>query len=196
MDMSSTKTPWVQGISRPAMATLPARFALYMNDATYSTSVLPVVIEGKQYAVIAYCLGSGRLQNQPQEVLPPFAVLYVSYPDKSARWEEVTPEDYANYGLVNLATNAYEQQTLGFVDPYAPGVTTEILQHTRSRYIHLISVVLEREWLLNSLTPTEEESKVARELQECVALLYKKFLLPYYQHVGRDFFAWMTRAAQ
>jgi hypothetical protein len=194
--MTSTETPWAQGITRPAMATLPARFALYMNDATYSTLILPVVIEQQQYAVVAYCLGSGRVQDQPQEVLPPFAVLYVSYPDKSVRWEEVTPEKYANYGLVNLATNAYEEQTLGYVDPYAPGVTTEALQHARRQYLHLISLVLEREWLLKPNPPTEEERTTARELQACVALLYKKFLLPYYQHVGHDFLAWMTRAAQ
>lgn len=155
------------------MATLPARFALYMNDATYSTFMLPVVIEQQQYTVISYCLGSGRVQDQPQEVLPPFAVLYVSYPDKSVRWEEVTPEEYANYGLVNLATNAYEEQTLGYVDPYAPGVTTEALQHARSQYLRLVSLVLEREWLLKPNPPTEEERTTARELQACVALLYK-----------------------
>ena len=178
------------------MATLPAHLSLYMNDATYSTNFLPVVIEGQQYAVISYCLGSGRLQDEQQAILPPFATLYIHYPDKAFRWKEVTPEDYPAYGLVDLPIDEYQQSYIGRLAPYAAGITVEALENAQSEYLRLICLVLERGWLLLHQSVTDEERTAARELQQQLNLVYDSLLMPYYQHVGRDFFAWTTRTAQ
>jgi hypothetical protein len=194
--MSTPQPNWLRGTTRPAMATLPAHLSLYMNDATYSTNFLPVVIEGEQYAVISYCLGSGRLQDEEQAILPPFATLYVRYPDKTFRWKEVTPADYPAYGLVDLPIDEYQQSYIGRLAPYAAGITEEALENAQSEYLRLICLVLERGWLLSHQSITDEEQTAARELQQHIGVVYDTLLLPYYQHVGRDFFAWMTRAAQ
>jgi len=63
-------------------------------------------------------------------------------------------------------------------------------------YERLVSLVLERRWLLTRHAVTAEERATAQELQECTRILYDKPLLPYYQHAGRHFLAWMERAAK
>lgn len=163
-----------------------------INTATLLSCVVPQVLDGNQYAVVAYCGRGGGREGIQQVVYPPFALVRVAYPDKTYQWIEVTSESFE---LSGLPLDEQNRPYLGVME------TAKEYGHrgrnaTIDLYNQLVSQVLERGWLLSEHQPTAEEKAVAHELQECIQLLYDKPLMLYYEYVGRDFFAWMTKATR
>jgi hypothetical protein len=185
---------WLEEALEDAFDAVPAHLLSppRINTATLTTCVIPQVMEERQYVVVAYCARGGGREGVIQMVYPPFAIVRVCYPDKTYQWEDVTSE---TLNLSGLPLDEQRRPYLGELEN-SKDFGTRGRNATIELYNQLVSQVIEQEWLIKSHHPTAEEQAIARQLQDCVRLLYIKPLLPYYQHVGRDFLAWMAHAAQ
>ena len=187
------KEYWLYGAFAAALAATPAHLREpRINDGTYETLTLPVVIDGKQYAMFSFCDQEAANPSKASRVSPPFASVYVAYPNKTFFWKDVTSRDF---GLTQWPLDEHKESYLGVLSRKHIHSIEEWVSATKE-YNRLVSLVLERKWLITAHFATQEEQKAARELQDCVRILYDKPLLPYYRHAGRQFLAWMERAAK
>lgn len=186
---------WLYGLFMSALASPPAKLKGQVEDfdggGNYSTMILPVIVGDKQYAMMSFCKISGSMPNDERRLYPPFASLSIAYPDKHTQWGELKRGDYGlNASLVDPDKVHY----LGVIEDN--GTSLDEWESAQARYPELISAAIEHRWLLTHHAVTKEERATAQELQDCARILYDKPLLPYYHHAGRQFFAWMERAAK
>jgi hypothetical protein len=190
-----TKEFWLYGALAVAMATIPThlkgRVEMLDGGGNYSTEVLPVVEGEKQYALLAFCDITGTRPGEERWLSAPFATVTIAFPDKKTVWRDTKA---ANFGLQPVRRPNDDGEYIGLID--RAGISVDELINARRRYPELISLVLERRWLLTRHTVTPEEQATARELQECTRILFDKPLLPFYRHYGSHFLAWMERAAK
>jgi hypothetical protein len=113
----------------------------------------------------------------------PVAACYISYPEQEVRWRQFDLSAY----IIPI--------------PIAPPLPkpTEVAVPTDSplatrRYLHLLSLILTRAWLVNRYPTTSEEKTVATELQVCMALLLPTELHTYYQQEAWQLLGWVARA--
>ena len=189
------KELWLYGAIAAALSSPPAhlkgRVEMMEGGGNYSTEILPVVTGDRQYALIGFCSITGFSPDQERWLTAPFATVTVAYPDKHVVWHDTKPVDF---GLSPTRHPGSPTEYMGLVE--REGLTLSELRNARSRYPQLVSMVMEQRWLLTRHPVTAEERATARELQDCVRILYDKPLLPFYQHAGRHFLAWMARAAK
>lgn len=190
------KEIWLIGAYAAVLASEPAHLRSQLapregGPQSQQTPVLPVVAGEKQYAQICFYKSDGPVYGKMPKIYPPFARVRVSYPDKKVHWDDVEPE---TLGLVGLPLTDNKVPYLGTLEK---GIfSMQEWRNANDRYDVLISLVFERRWLLTRHGVTTEERATAQELRDCTRILYDKSLLPYYQHEGRQFLAWMTRAAK
>lgn len=163
-----------------------------INTGTLLTCVVPQVLDGKQYVVVAYCGRGGGREGAQQVVYPPFALVRVAYPDKTYQWTEVTPESLE---LTGLPLDEQNRPYLGVIEE-AKDYGPKGRNATIDLYNQLVSQVLEQGWLVSAHQPTAEEKAIGHELQECIRLLYEKPLMPYYKRIGHDFLFWLAHATR
>ena len=189
------KEYWLYGLFTAALANPPAHLKgqveMLDGGGNYSTEIIPVVQGDKQYAQLAFCKVTGIRPGDERWITTPFATVTVAWPDKHIIWQDVRGRDF---GLVSVHKKGTLTEYAGQMD--RAGTTMAEFRQARSRYTPLVSMVIEREWLLTRHAVTDEERATARELQDCVRILYDKPLLPYYHHAGRQFFAWLERTAR
>ena len=190
------KEAWIIGAYAAVLASVPAHLRIQLQareggTQAQQTLVLPVVAGDKQYAFICFYETEGPVYGKLPKIYPPFASVRVSYPGKDVHWEDVKPE---TFGFINLPQTADKRPYLGLLESGASSM--QEWRNANARYDALISVVLERRWLLTHYSTTTEERAAAQELSDCTRILYEKPLLPYYRSAGRQFFAWMERAAK
>ena len=189
------KDYWLYGAIAAALSSPPAHLKreVEMMDGGghYSTEIVPVVLGDRQYAQMGFCYITGFSPGQERWLTAPFATVTVAYPDKHVVWRGTKPADF---NLMPTRHPGDPTEYMGLVE--RQGLTISEFSNARSRYPQLVSVVMEHQWLLTKHPVTAEERATARELQDCVRILYDKPLLPYYQHAGRQFLAWMARAAK
>ena len=189
------KEAWVLSAIMAAFAAAPLPLAKRVQPmeggGRYVAEIIPVVEAQNQYIVLTFCSISGSRPTDERRLYPPFATACVSYPDKQVRWEEIDDKIYAGNRSPLDPNNRYY---LGVVE--RSGITPAVWTAAHTQYVNLVSLVLERKWLVTKHAVTIEERATAKELKECVQILYDKPLLPYYQHEGRQFLAWMARAAK
>ena len=186
---------WLYGAIAAALSSPPAHLKreVEMMDGGghYSTQIVPVVLGDRQYAQMGFCYITGFSPGQERWLTAPFATVTVAYPDKRVVWRDTKPIDF---GLSPTRHPGDPTEYMGLVE--REGLTMLEFDNAERRYPELISKVMERRWLLTQHSVTVEERATARELHDCVRVLYDEPLLPYYQHIGRHFFAWMKRAAK
>jgi hypothetical protein len=186
---------WIYGALAAALAAPPAHLKWLAEEldggGNYTAAVLPVVEGDRQYALLAFCDVTGNNPSEKRYLTAPFATVSVLYPTKEVQWRDTKASDFK---LKTEPQPGYKTEFVGIVE--REGVSIAELDNADSRYPQLVSLVLERRWLLTRHAVTAEERATAQELQECTRLLYDKPLLPYYQHAGRHFLAWMERAAK
>jgi hypothetical protein len=190
----SVKQYWLEDALEDAFDDVPTQLLSppRINTATQLTCVVPQVIDGRQYVVVAYCSRGGGREGVKQMVYPPFALVRVAYPDKTYQWDEVIPESFE---LSGLPLDEQNRPYLGVIEQakdYGPRGRNAIIH----LYNQLVSRVLEQEWLVNAHQPIAEEKAVGHELQECIRLLYDKPLMPYYKYVGHGFLLWLAQATR
>lgn len=190
------KEYWLYGIFAAALASPPphlkGRVEALDGGGNYTTMVLPLVQGGKQYAMMSFCSVTGSRPTEERRIYPIFASLYVSYPDKKVEWRDVQSDNIRKTGRL---LDSYDKPYLGILD--RSGISVSEWQDARERYAPLVSLVIERRWLLaNNHVATFEERNTAKELQECIRILYDKPLMPYYQHYGSNFLAWIEKSAK
>ena len=186
---------WLYGAITAALAAPPAHLKGHVEmldgGGNYSAMVLPVVEGDKQYALLAFGSVSGHSPSEERRIYPLFAAVKVSYPARQVQWLDLHE---GSFGMRTTLFDAQHTPYLGVIDRH--NLTVDEWTSARQRYPPLVSLVMEREWLLTRHAVTNEERATARELQNCVRVLYDKPLLPYYHYAGRQFFAWMERAAK
>ena len=188
--------PWILGAFAAVLTSIPAHLHTKLasrdgGSQPQQTRVLPVVAGDKQYALICYYETSGPVFGKMPLVYPPFASVQIAFPGKQVQWADITPKQV---GLFTVLLTPEKEPYLGALE--RKDITMQEWRNADSRYDLLISRVLERQWLLTKHPVTAEEHTTAKELQDCVRILYDKPLLPYYQHEGRQFLAWLARAAK
>ena len=190
------KDPWLISALMAALSGAPAPLAKRVQPteggSRYVAEALPIAEDNKQYVLYTFCTASGG--NRPgneRRLYPPFAVARVSYPDKQVAWRVVEKKSAESNGAL---LDSDKQPYLGNIE--RAGVTPSEWTDARVRYNELIVLVLERKWLVTHHAPTAEERLVAKELEDCIQIVYDKPLMPYYRLNGRQFFAWMERAAK
>lgn len=187
---------WIMGVYAAVLASIPAHLRNQLEpreggSQCQQTHALPVVAGDKQYALICYYKSDGPVYGKMPKIYPPFACVNVSYPNKETHWADVKPEAL---GLINLPITEDKVPYLGTLERGV--ISMQEWRSANDRYDVLISLVFERHWLVTRHAVTKEERATAQELQDCTRILYDKPLLPYYQHNGRQFLAWMERAAK
>lgn len=184
------------GVYAAVLASVPAHLRNQLEPREggpqfQQTYVLPVVAGDKQYALICFYKSDGPVYGKQPKLYPPFACVKVSYPNKETHWDDVKP---TALGFTNLPITEDKVPYLGTIE--RGGTSMQEWRSANERYDVLISSVFEHCWLLTRHAVTAEERAAAKELQDCTHILYDKPLLPYYQHEGRQFLAWMERAAK
>lgn len=191
------KEAWLIGAFAAVLSSVPPHLRNTLEPRegglqSPQTHALPIILGEKQFVVISFYKSDGPVYKKPLKIYPPFASVSVSYPNKEVKWSDVTP---TSFGLINLPITESNTPYLGVLEQNGTSSIRE-WRNADARYDQLISLVLERRWLLTRQAVTPEEQATARELQECTRILYDKPLLPYYRHVGRHFLGWMERAAK
>lgn len=184
---------WHINFDIDAMNAVPAHLQRFLetNESLYISATLPVVVGAdEQWLLTAYCEHSGYRERDPTDIYAPRVLQWIHYPSGEFRWEEPAPNAY---GLATAVQDDFGL-CLGPIErDHLPGNTW----HEASlAYFPLVRRVIERRWLVTAYPPTAEERETARALQACVAAYFDKPLLPFYQHHGTRFFAWLARAAQ
>lgn len=190
------KEAWLIGAYAAVLATVPAHLNSRITPRegglqSQQSLPIPAVAGERQYVLIYFYESSGPVFGKMPDVYPPFASAQVFFPDKEVHWNDVKPEAL---GLTKLPVDEEKKPYLGTLE--RGNFSMEEWRNANKRYDVLISQVLERRWLLTRHPITVEERASARELQDCTRILYDKPLLPYYQYAGRQFLAWMERAAK
>jgi hypothetical protein len=191
------KDIWLIGAFAAVLASVPAHLRDKVEPQEggtqpQQTQAIPLLMGDKQYVLISFYEMDGPTYGELPKIYPPFASAYVSYPSKEVKWQDVTANDF---NLISLPLDALKKPYLGELHP-GQAASVQEWRSAEREYERLVSLVLERRWLLTRHAVTAEERATAQELQECTRLLYDKPLLPYYQHAGRHFLAWMERAAK
>ena len=190
------KDIWIIGVYAAMLASIPAHLRNLLEPREggaqfQQTHALPVVARDKQYALICFYKTDGPVYGKMPNIYPPFACVKVSYPNKETHWADVKPE---TLGLTHFPRTKDKVPYLGTLE--RGRISMQERRSAIERYDVLISLVFERRWLVTGYATTTEERAAARELQDCTRMLYDKPLLPYYKHEGRQFLAWMERAAK
>ncbi|UYZ64377.1 hypothetical protein [Hymenobacter weizhouensis] len=187
---------WYISVKRAAVETLPPD--LYLDVTAlggYNTVLIPTVEGEEQWLISAYCgvtsSGYANAHGVPRLLFPPHLMLRIHYPSGQFEWIELENSPYDGPALQR---NAAGNECLGPIsrEHLGPGEWRNAMR----RHFQLVCQVVEQRWLLTAHSVTAEEQAVARELQDCIRAAYDKPLLPYYQHYGRHFLAWMERAAK
>ena len=190
------KDPWLISALMAALSGAPVPLAKRVQPAEgggrYVAEALPIVEGNEQYVLFTFCTASGG--NRPgveRHLYPPFAVAHVSYPAKKVVWRAIERN-----GAEATATllDADKQPYLGNI--VRTGITPSEWTDARVRYNELIGLVLERKWLVTLHPPTSQERQTAKELADCIRIVYDKPLMPYYRLKGRQLFAWIERASK
>lgn len=190
------KETWLLSALAAALAGAPAPLSKQVQSmeggSRYVAEALPIVEGDRQYVLFTFCHATGGRLGEERRLYPPFATAHVSYPDKHVQWHEESVKTRLT-GLPVLLDNE-RQPYLGVIK--RAGVTPSEWTDARVKYDELIEVVLARKWLLTRHPTSVEEHNVAKELEDCVRIVYDKPLLPYYKERGRQFLTWMERAAK
>ena len=171
---------WAEIALDKALATTPA----WLKEP--GATLLPAppfvaVLDGRPCLVAtSYCPpASPAAEGQP------VAACYISFPAQEIRWRQF--DLVAHPGPAPLASPL--SQLLVAAPPTVP---TDLPPATQ-RYLHLLSVVLARAWLVTRYPATAEEQAVAAELRQCVAALFPAALHAYYQREAWQLLGWLAR---
>jgi len=184
---------WLYEAFNAALAAPPAhlqrRVARLIGGSSYSTAILPVVEGEQQYAQLGFCRVRSCRPSTERWLSAPFATLSVAYPSQHPTWRDTQANQF---GFMTTVRADDPTEYVGVIN--RQGMTIAELNEASTYYPRLVSRVLEQRWLLTRYPTTEEERATAQQLQQYVRVLYDKALLPYYQHEGRQFLAWLARA--
>lgn len=184
---------WLVKADNVALAELPNHLRLFINtpEAFYEAASLPVVIGEEQWLLSTFCEQGGRgWPNDPRTIYSPRVQQWIHFPSGAFRWEEPAP---ATYGSLTAVQDEFGICMGSIQRGHLIG---NEWHEAAMRYSSLLLLVMEQRWLLTAYPTTNEERETARELLACTHIYYDQAMMPYYQHYGRHFLAWMERAAQ
>jgi hypothetical protein len=172
---------WAENALDKALATTPA----WLKEQGAAVLLAPpfvAVLDGRPCLVAAsYCQSASVFAHGH-----PVAACYISYPEQEVRWRQFNLSAYvAPVPVAPLLPKPAEVA--------APAVAFDSPLAIR-RYLHLLSLVLTRAWLVNRYPITPEEKTVATELQSHMALLLPAALHTYYQQEAWQLLGWLARA--
>jgi hypothetical protein len=143
---------------------------------------MPKVAEGKQFVVMALHLGEMRPSNA-RKIWFPFVEGEIRLPDFHPTARSISSDDF------DLILPASEP--IGDLCDLTRHTVSEYL-HLRSRYFTLLSTILDHSWLLNSHVYSQEQSRVAQEMDEVLPQINERALKPYYDVAGKELYEWQS----
>lgn len=181
IERATYEPTWAETAQDKALETTPA-WLIEQDAAILPAPPFVAVLDGLPCLVAPSLHQSASLAANSQ----PVAACYISYPEQEVRWRQFNPAAYT--APIPLAPPLPKPAQVA-----APAIATDSLLATR-RYLHLLSIVLARGWLVNRYPVTPEEATVATELQTCMALLIPPALHTYYQQEAWQLLGWLARA--
>jgi hypothetical protein len=175
IERATYEPSWAEAAQDKAVVTNPA-WLREQGAAILPAPPFVAVLDGRPCLVAASLAANGQ----------PVAACYISYPEQEVRWRQFNPSAYA--APVPLAPPLLKPAAGA-----TPAVAADSLLATR-RYLHLLSIVLARAWLVNRYPVTPEEKTVATEIQACMTLLISPALHTYYQQEAWQLLGWLARA--
>lgn len=150
----------------------------------HSAEPVPAILDGRQCIVVLF-YKTFEEQAQPLKPMhphPPFAGCYISYPDMEVRWRRFNQDDYI--GSFYLPHDELDKLTQPSQDQ---------VEEKRRTYRQMISVLLERKWLLTSYPATSEEIAAAKVLRECIQVLSTPTTVASHAHIACQLWGWIRR---
>lgn len=172
---------WAETALDKALATTAA-WLTERGAALLLASPFVAVLDGRPCLVAAsyYPSASSLAAGQP------VAACYISYPEQEVRWRQFNLSAYA--APIPIAPPLPKPAEVA-----TPAISADLPLATR-RYLHLLSLILTRAWLVRRYPITPEDKTVATELQADMALLFPAALHTYYQQEAWQLLGWLARA--
>ena len=181
--MEETKKNWVQQ-SISTINTLKD-----VPDGLFELPPFPKVRADKSQAIVLAFCRRQHLAHPERLVTAPYRVIEASYPDLDRIEDrEVAPEDF---GVDSPADSNSFVGNLKELDRLSGDESLSL----RRRYRELLSMVLERKWLVGGMNAPDLGKEIASEMRDILSKTTPRALAPYYEWLGRDLNHWFTRVA-
>jgi hypothetical protein len=180
IERATYEPTWAEIALGKALATTPA-WLKEQDAAILPAPPFVAVLDGRPCLVAASYCQSASLLADVQLV----AACYISYPEQEVRWRQF-----------NLSTSVAPVPIAPPLPKLAGGTAPDVAFDSPlaiRRYLHLLSLVLARAWLVNRYPITPEEKTVATELQAYMALLFPPTLHTYYQQEAWQLLGWLAK---
>ena len=187
---------WLNKAYKTSKEILPARLQSFRKtmETTYQAASIPVLLGEEQWLLLASCestsAGYAAAHNVPRHIYAPCLLEWMHYPSGEFRWEEPAP---ATYGSTTAVQDEFGLCMGPIQRQRSP---TKSWHEASTEYSFLVERVIERRWLVTAYPLTTEERETARALRECIVVYYDAAMLPFYQHYGHQFLAWVARASK
>ncbi len=157
-------------------------------DESYQALPIPIVEKGKQSLALVYFRTSPMKPTKPWNIVAPFVVGVISYPDGKMDWHKVSNADFK----LKTVEDSDKHPILG------PIVRTHVKDvkdwgEANKLYNIAINKVIEKQWLLRKNPSPAEEKKVAKELKDLMEYLEDKPLKAFYKEFGHDLKNWIQK---
>ena len=181
VERATYEPTWAETALDKVLNTTPA-WLKEQGAAILSAPPFVAVLDGRPCLVAA---SYHQVANSPADGQP-VAACYISYPEQEVRWRRFNLSAYA--APIPVAPPLPKPAEVA-----ASAVSADSPLTTR-RYLHLLSLVLTRGWLVNRYPITLEERVIAADLEACMALLFPMALHTYYQQEAWQLLGWLARA--
>ena len=146
----------------PDWAVSPAK-----STALRAAAPVPAVLDGRRCIVVGY-YHAAPAADEKTVLYPPHAACYASFPDLETQWRALRGEEH--FALFALPHDEQGRPCLGEEKPALTPSTNQAA--SALSYQRLVSLLLERGWLLPHLPVTTEEKEAALALREATDVIF------------------------
>lgn len=181
---------WVEAATDGMRHELPTwtSEAAYEADEVRTTHPIPAVLDGRQCVLTAFYRVASCDEQNNCLIYPPHHACCMSYPEMETVWQPLPA--IADISSVAAFIDENKRPYLGKTKAEFEGPATE---EAVKSYQRLVTLLLQKGWLMTRHAATQEEQQAARYLRECVEILYHGPLKSYYHLKAWQFLGWMRR---
>jgi hypothetical protein len=172
-----------------ALAAIAAYVQLHglAPDEARETLPTPIVRNGHQEVVIGYHLGQAIKvgAGEPRKIQFPYLQVMAQIPRHTITTREISPKDFGlSFGRTEYVGDLGDLRRFDL----------RTYKAKKKHYVELLSVVIDRGWLLDGAAVDGEQAQVAKELSAAFLEVREKALVPYYSVAAAPLISWFRKA--
>ena len=162
--------------------------AVYKRDKVRATHPIPAVLDGQQCVLTAFYRVANYAEQDDRFIYQPHGACCISYLEMETVWQAL-PTTTA----ISAATVLIDDNKRPYLGKIKSGFDDSAADEIVKAYRRLVSLLLQRRWLMSRHAVTQEERNTARHLRECVEILYAGPLKNYYHLKAWQLLGWIRR---